>query len=139
MRRPFKDNRLIGPISSIGGASKQDREFYQERFTQRMVSASKSGVQDPIEEIEYFEDTISDVPWEKFNEKERASISAPAISSIKTVLQISAANGQIQDQKVADLVSSFSMILFDKIADPGSKSLASSGLKLTKMNIRDEL
>jgi len=139
MRRPFKDNRLIGPISSIGGASKQDREFYQERFTQRMVSASKSGVQDPIEEIEYFEDTIDDVPWEKFNQEERASISSPAISSIKTVLQISAANGQMQDKKVADIVSSFSMILFDKIADPESESLASSGLKLTKMNIKDEL
>jgi len=139
MKRPFKDKRILGPLVELNSARGSDREFYQERFTQRMVSASKQGVGDPIEEIEYFEDTIEGVPWSKFNDEERVSIATPAIDSIRTVFQISAEQGQISDDKVVSIVSKFSMILFERVAGIEDESLASSGLGIIKLDIEEDI
>jgi len=138
MERPFKDRRPVGPFMESRGAS-NEREFYQERFTQRMVSASKAGVQNPLEEINYFEETIQNVPWQNFNSKERVSIATPAISSIKTVFQISSEKGHISERTATSIVTQFSMILFDKVAGIEEDSLASSGLQLIKMDVKGDL
>ena len=140
MKRPFSDKRIIGPLSQrVGGGDVTDKEYYQEQFSQRMVSATKHGVQDPIEEIEYFVDTIKDIPWKDFTAEQRVAIATPAISAIKTVFQVSAEQGQIEERMVSNITSKFSMLLFDYVSGAEPQGLVESGLGLIKMNIRGDL
>jgi hypothetical protein len=140
MKRPFENKRVIGPLfkQSPTGGDTSDKEFYQEQFTQRMVSASNQGVQDPIEEIEYFESTIEDVPWGSFSDEQKVAIATPAMNSIRTVFETSVEQGKMSSSEAISVITKFSMILFNKTAGVESAGMIEDGMMLIKSRIKGD-
>lgn len=97
------------------GRRLEDREFFQELFTNREVQASKFGVLDVVEEIEEFESVIERVPWGNFTDEERVSIATPAISSISNVFGRAANEGKIDMSDALKITTQFAMVLFNSI------------------------
>jgi hypothetical protein len=104
-----------------------------------MVSASKQGVQDPIEEIEYFESTIEDVPWGSFSDEQKVAIATPAMNSIRTVFETSVEQDQMSSSEAISVISKFSMILFNKTAGVESAGMVEDGMMLIKSRIKGDV
>ena len=113
---------------------RSDIDFYQDEFESRAVSATKHGVQDVVEEIEWYEEEIDGVPWSDFSQEQRLSIAVPVLGNIELTFTTAFTNGKIGCREHSRIVVQFSYKLMGEVLLV-EDDLSASGMEMVKMNI----